>query len=469
MKKYFNVHPHAGCYRLLCTGLLLCCAVMGNAQPLSLYDAVNKAITNYPQIRQREAEMKAGQAHITTVKNNMLPSLKLYEQVNLGTDNSLPGSTFSIPVSTQGGIRAENNMQGIGGNIAMSVLDIDVYNFGYKRAENKLAGSEYAVATANLNSDKYLLSEKMISLYLDWLKMYRLLQVANEDQNRAAVILTNIRATVMSGLKPGVDSSTASAQFAQSRIARLQASDNYKNAQIAMAIYTGQDTTALAPDTMAIDKAFAANLQDLFSSDSIAADHPLLDVYQKQYEVQLAQNEATGKKYLPKLSFESAAWMRGSGISYNDVATSDLLTGLSYSRYNYLLGLTLSYNLFDLKHRHDALTEGRYQAKAKQTALETQQLNLNKLMQQVNVSYASTLEKLKELPVQLHSAQAAYAQQLALYRSGLNTLIDLTNAQYVLMQAETAYVVAQDELLQLLHTKAGLSNRLDLFLEKFKS
>jgi len=89
-------------------------------------------------------------------------------------------------------------------------------------------------------------------------------------------------------------------------------------------------------------------------------------------------------------------------------------------------------------------------------------------MQQANSTYATTLEKLKEIPTQLYSARQAYGQQMALYRSGLNTLIEVTNAQYALLQAETNYVITQDELLQLLYIRAGLAGQLDIFIQNFK-
>ena len=171
---------------------------------------------------------------------------------------------------------------------------------------------------------------------------------------------------------------------------------------------------------------------------------------------------------MPKFSLEGAGWMRGSSISNNDIYASDLSKGLAYSRCNYLFGLSLSYNLFDLKHRHDEIVEGKYLAKAKQEALYNQQLSLNATLQQVNASYTNTLDKLKELPNALRSSQMAYTQQMALYRSGLNTLIDVTNALYVLKQTETDVVLTQDDLLQLLYMRAGLSNQLDLFLQHFK-
>lgn len=105
---------------------------------------------------------------------------------------------------------------------------------------------------------------------------------------------------------------------------------------------------------------------------------------------------------------------------------------------------------------------------AMKNALQTQTVDLTKLGQQVDVSYANTLQKLNALPVELQSAQQAYEQQIALYKSGLNTLIDVTNSLYVLKQTETDMVLTQDDLLQLLYMRAGLSNQLDLFLQNFK-
>ena len=452
--------------------LMLCCIPFcGNAQTLNLYDAVNKAVANYPLIQQRQAEVSAGKAHVTTVNGNRLPSLVLQDQLDMGTNNALQGAYFSMGMvpSTPGGnssLPATGNPNP--GNVALSYLQWDFYNFGYYQAQRKEANAQLAVNEANLGSDKYLLTENIVALYLDWLKKYRLLQIENENMQRAQVTLTAIRATVLSGLKPGVDSSTASAVYADARISYLQALDEYNYDKISMLTYTGLNTENAIPDTSFIAIALMQNQAQVPLTDSVPRDHPVLNVFQKQYEQQLADNNTIGKKYLPKLGLDGAAWERSSGISYNGVYPDALANGMPYSKYNYVLALTLTYNLFDLKHRHDELAEGRYQAEAKQGALQTQQLTLNKMMQQANSTYATTLEKLKEIPVQLNSARQAYGQQLALYRSGLNTLIEVTNAQYVLLQAESSYVLTQDELLQLLYIRAGLSGQLDSFLQNFK-
>jgi len=467
MNNYVQTHLK----RCLLFAICIVLNSVANAQTLSLYDAVNKTINNYPLIHQREAELSASRAHVSTVNGNRLPSLTLHDQINAGTSNSLPGSYFPLGLipSTSGSIAAANNNTLTSGNVAISYLQWDIYAFGYYNALHSEANAAVATSQAGLNSDKYLLAQNIVTLYIDWLKKYRVLQIEQDNVNRAMTILTAIRATVTSGLKPGVDSSTASAAYSDAHIAYLNAVNDFNNDKIAVAEYTTVNNAL--PDTSILSAGQSVSLleaQNTGITDSVPLNHPLLDVYEKQYEQQLADNNTISRKYLPKLGIDGAAWMRGSSISSSGVYSDDLSSGLPYSRYNYLFGLTLTYNITDLRHRHDQLTEGRYQAQARQDNLQTQQTDLNKVLQQVNTQYNTTYEKLKELPVQVHSANEAYGQQLALYKAGLNTLIDVTNAQYVLRQAQTNYVIAQADLLQLLYIRAGLNGQADVFLEHYK-
>ena len=456
------------CVLLACTGPVLRCH--GQAHVLGLYDAVQQAGSYYPQLQQRQAEVQAGKAHVNTVRYNHLPSLTLHDQLDMGTANSLQGAYFPLGIvpSTSGSTTVAQGSPNAG-NTAISYLQWDFFTFGYYNAQQKEASAQLSVSEAALGSDQYLLTESIVGLYLDWLKKFRLLEAEQRNVDRAGVTLASIRATVLSGLKPGVDSSTASAAYADARIALLCAQDALNYDRIAIATYTGTAGNELVPDTSFINPGMLSEAAIVPAADSVPLSHPLLDIYQRQYEQQLAANDAVARKYLPRLGLDGAAWVRNSGISTAGVyPAGGLADGMPYSRYNYLAGITLTYNLTDIKHRHDQLQEGHYAAQARSSALQQQQQNLNRMMQQANSGFLSTMEKLKELPVQLQSAQQAYGQQVALYRSGLNTLIDVTNAQYALLQAETNYVVTQDELLRLLYTRAALSGRSAIFLQQFK-
>lgn len=447
---------------LICICLLV--AVYTDAQVLRLPDAVNKAIDNYPLIKQRQAVIAAQSAHIATVAGNRLPSLKIYDQVTLGTDNSVNGSYFPGIVSTSGGIHAANNSDAASGNIALSQLEWEFCNFGYYHAARRQAEAARSSGQAVLQRDTYLFTGQIIMLYLDMIKHYHLQQVEKENEARATGIADAIRALVMSGLKPGVDSMTARAEYARAHIAYQQAKEAYESDRAAMAAYTGLDAATIVPDTAMFSNALG---QQLPLADTITADHPLLAVYQKAIEQQQADNNATAHKYLPKLYLEGAAWMRGSSISSAGVY-NDLAAGLSYSRYNYLFGLAFTYNLFDIKHRHDQLTEGRLQANALEYDRAAQQLNLEKAVQQADISYNSAREQAAAVPQETEAARQAYQQQLALYNAGLGTLTDVTSALYTLRQTETDDVLVKDNMLRILYMRAGLSNQVENFLQMFK-
>lgn len=438
------------------------------AQTLNLYDAVISTITNYPLLKQRGAEIKTAKAHEQTIKGNKLPSLILQNQLDMGTVNSLPGTYFPLGIipSVSGGNSVTNKNQLNAGDIAISYLQWEFYNFGYVKAQQKEAIANTELNNALLDKDTYLLTLNIVAQYLDWQKKYNLLHIEINNLSRAKLIYTSIRAHVLSGLKAGVDTSTAKAAYSGARLSYLKALDDYNTAKISLFSYTSIKNDLLLPDTISINKLLLNELALINQKDSISSFHPLLNVYQKKVEMELAYNKVLSKKYLPHFDFTGAAFIRGTGISPTGNYSTDM--NMPYSRYNYLMGLTISYNIFDLKHRNDQLLEGKYEVDALQEELKTQTISLNTMLQQTASSYNITLEKLTEIPIQQQAATDAYNQQLALYRSGLNTIIDITNAQYILMQAETNYAIAQNELIMLLFIRAGLNGQSDNFLQKFK-
>lgn len=439
------------------------------AQTHSLYDIVNAGLHNYPSVKARQAEVNAARAHITTIKGSHLPSLRVHDQLTLGTGNGLAGSYFPLGmVPSTSGTVAQNDMSAIGGNIALSLLEWEFYNFGYNKAQTQNARAAYDTQKAALNSDTYLLIQRIVGLYLDFLKKYKLMNIELENKQRTEVVFQSIKANVLSGLKPGVDSNIAKAETLRAHVSYLRAKDEYIGDEIELYGLTGLDTTSLKPDTTLFNAAFNMALLKFAFKDTVDPRHPMLDLYQKELQQSITEQDVQKKKYAPKLSLVSAAWMRGNSLT--DVgARGDITDGLSYSRYNYLTGLTFTYNLFDIKHRHDQVVEGRYKIQTADEMLQQERIALNDLLQKADQTYATTAEILNTMPAQLNAAQQAYAQQLALYRSGLNTMVDVTNALYELRQAEADYVYAQDQMIQVLYIRAGLNNRLDDFLKLFKS
>lgn len=447
--------------------LLFCGRLSSTAQRLTLYDAVAGTLEHYPAIKQGQMQVKAGKAHLQTVKDYSLPSLILHDQVDVGSANSMVGSYFPLGIipSTSGAITNANRSTTATGNVAASVMQWDLYNFGYINAQKQEARAAVATSEARLNGTEYLLTEQVVALYIDFVRKYQLLKVQEQNINRAATLLGSIRAHVLSGLRPGVDSSVAHAEYASARISYLQTRAGYMGDKSKLAWYTGRDTADVQPDTTMLSKLDYAS--QLSGPDSVSEAQPILQTYQQEYEQQLAANRTYTKRNAPKISLLGAAWMRGSSINNTNVY-SDAATGLAYSRYNYMFGAAATYNIMDLKQHRDRVVEGQYLADAKQAALQTAKESLENDLQQANIAFQAAMDKQKELPALLTSARQAYAQQQILFNAGLNTIVDVTNSLYALDKAETEQVIAQGELLQAWYTRAAMHNEIQTFLEHFK-
>jgi outer membrane protein TolC len=185
------------------------------------------------------------------------------------------------------------------------------------------------------------------------------------------------------------------------------------------------------------------------------------------YEDNLAQQQVIRKAALPKVALMAAGWMRGSSISPLDEYKS-LGTGLAYSRYNYLAGVGITYNLFDIKRTQYKLNIQKFRTQAAGQDVEEQKLVLNNALQQADITIQSTIKKLDEIPLQVKAAGEAYGQKLALYNAGLASIVEVTNALYLLNRAETDAVYTNDDAWKAVFQKAWAGNTISTLLSIFK-
>lgn len=268
-------------------------------------------------------------------------------------------------------------------------------------------------------------------------------------------------ATVLHGLKPGVDSAIAAAELSKAKLNLIDINNNYNQVRIQLGVFTGLDTVQIQPDTINNQRLMV--LLDSEAPDSTTT-HPMLAYYNAVYQQQRAAADVIRKSRLPKVNLMAAGWMRGSSGSFNDVYDKNLWSGLGYSRYNYLLGLGITYNLTDLKRTREKVAVQQYRSEVAAQQLETTRTTLSGLLQQAQSDIQTSRDKLKELPVQLAAARAAARQKMALYRGGLTNIIDVTTALFVLNRAETDLVQTRDAAWKALFRAAYAGNTISQLL-----
>ena len=433
------------------------------ADSFSLHRAIALTLAHYPAIKAKQAQVQAGEASLTDVKHNRYPDLKLLEQVDAGTDNSIYGSYFTqgLVPSTSGGIRAGNNSALMSGNIALAAMQWEIYNFGAYGSAQTEAEQALRVQQTDLDNTANQLTAAVVQHYLEMLRLQALRQIAADNIRRNAEVLRAVTAIVLHGLRPGVDSAVAAAELSKARLGYLDTKNSYDRVRIQLATFTGLDTAQIQPDT--IDNAQLSALLLQATAGSLDS-HPLLEYYHAVYRQQRAAEEVIRKSHLPKVNLMAAGWMRGSSGSFNDVYDKNLWSGMGYSRYNYLLGLGITYNLTDLKRTREKVAVQQYRSEAAQQQLENTRTNLDGLLQQAEADILTSKDKLKELPLQLAAARAAARQKMALYKGGLTNSIDVTTALFVLNRAETALVQARDAAWKALFRAAYAGNTISQLL-----
>src|ERR1043165_5655596 len=92
-------------YVFLCVAGSCMSGIANAQQPLSLSHAVDLALVHYPSIQSRQALVSAGKAVVEDTRHAWLPALRLHEQLDAGTDNSLNSAYFPMGIipSASGG------------------------------------------------------------------------------------------------------------------------------------------------------------------------------------------------------------------------------------------------------------------------------------------------------------------------------------------------------------------------------
>jgi outer membrane protein TolC len=399
---------------------------------------LNDSADHYlPRLLEKRALVKGASAYVTETRNQFLPSVRFNDQVNIGSDNSVAGSYFpySIIPSTSSGIRDANDYQAVSGNLAILYGEYDLYDFGYKNARIGYAKSEQALSASDLERDIYILHGRICRAYFHLMINEARMAVEKETVKRYDTIFSVIRALTMSGIKPGSDSSLAKAELSKSRITYNQIDEQAKNDREEISYLTGISTERIAADSnlMSIE-----NKNGIVPIPSDTSVNPLLDYYASLNKVYIANEQLISKSYLPKISLTAASWARGSSIVYDDQYKA-VSEGFGYQRFNYLAGISFQYDLFNGIHKKDRLKTFGFERDASELELKQQQINLASAVRQAQNSIDIAEKNLLELPVQYKAAMDTYNQKIAQYKAGIITLIDLTNAAFVLDRALNDY------------------------------
>jgi len=443
-----------------------------HAQSLSLRDALQTALNNYGSIKARKNYVEASKASVSQARRDYLPNLVVSAQQDYGTINGQNGPLYGFggfAVASSGLPLPQQNWNAAFGALYLANINWEFFTFGRNSEKIKVAKSSLSRDESDLAQEQFQHQVKVAAAYLNLLAAQRITLSQEKNLERAQAFQTTAASRARNGLNAGVDSSLANAEVSNAKIALTRARDTEQEQAARLAVLMG-----VATNTFVLDSAFVSRLpQSLNASSSAKAnEHPILRYYRSRLEVGNEQLSYYRRFYFPSFSLFGVIQERGSGFEAaytqnQNAYTTDYGSGVKPTRGNYLLGVGMTWNLTSTLRVNSQVRSQRFMAQGLKDEYDMadQQLNVQKALAENKLKNA--LDNYNEAPVQVKAASDAYTQKNALYKNGLSTMVELTQAMYALNRAETDRDIAYSNVWQALLLKAAAAGDLELFTKEF--
>lgn len=436
------------------------------AQKLKLHEVLEQGKGNFPFLRAKQAEIHSAEQRVKSVKTDYLPAFIVQDQYTYGTSNSVAGAFLpneGSALSPSGGIRPENYYTATFGSFTTAMVDWKVFNFGKVKANVNAAKADLTRSQADYDNELFQHQVRIIDAYLLLLINQKLVDAQRQNLERAAVFKRVTDAAVSSGMRPGVDSSLAAAEYAKAQLLLLESRRSEKTQRLRLSELTGELRDSMEVDTMG----FYSQLPQIPGESPSFLKNPALRFSETQIDASQARSQAIKRMYLPSISLVGAGWGRGSGVSNKDDSfRTDFGSGVKYQVYNYLFGVSTRWNLTNIfKVRNDYRAE-QFQVERFKSLYKTQQLQLDRQARESEIQFQLSLAQARLTPVQLSAAQRAFNQAEARYQSGLTDLFTLAQSVNALNRAEVDKFVTNGNAWRSLLLKAAAAGDLSIFLNQ---
>lgn len=432
------------------------------AKVFTLEEAIDFALKNYPAVRASRERINAAQAGVGLARTSYLPRADMLWQSNFGSRNNifgvlLPQST--IP-SISGPVLPTTSDQGAWGSAAGLLFSWEPFDFGYRKAQVGSARSAESRAKAELEVTRLDVAVATVNSYLTLLATEQTVHAAQADVERRGVFAKTVRVFVENELRAGADASRADAELARARanLARAQQQQEVSRAALA-------DILGIADARVEVQGGSLVGPppEGLSPTLSISA-HPLVGAQEARVQESRSQVHVLDRTYYPKFNFQSAVYGRGSGAN-TDGTFEGGTNGLGIDRTNWAVGLTVTFPLLDIfsirERKGIQLANERVEAARLDQAIQ----DLTGQLRRAQAFLEGARHVAEATPVQLKAARETEIQERARYQAGLATIVNISDAQSLLVQAEIDDALARLAVWQNLASVAASQGDLQPFLQ----
>jgi len=192
--------------------------------------------------------------------------------------------------------------------------------------------------------------------------------------------------------------------------------------------------------------------------------HPIAVAEKARVDEARAREQILDRSYYPKLNFQSTVYGRGSGAN-TDGTVADGLNGLGLERANWAAGMTVTFPLFDIFSIRARKEIERSNERAQAARYDQAIQDLTGQLDEARAALEGARRVAENTPIELKAARDTESQARARYQAGLATIVDVAEAQGLLVQAETDDALARLAVWNNLSSLAAAQGDLQPFLQ----
>src|SRR5215470_10810928 len=428
----------------------------------TLAEAVEFALKSYPAMRASLERVRSAEAGVDVARTSYLPRADILWQSNRATDNNIAGLTIpnSVIAPITGPVTLSPSNRSAWGSAGGLLFSWEPLDFGYRGARVDAARAVQNRASAEASLTRLDVGIATVNAYLTLLAAEKTVRAAEADVERRETFTKSVHVLVDNQLRAGADASRADAELARARVnlARAQQQEATSRAQLADILGIADATVEVREGTLLRTPPTAA------PPPAPVSANPVAQVQHARVQESQSLVRALDRSYYPKLYLQSVAMGRGSGVD----STGKFLggsEGLGPDRANWGAGVTVTFPVFDVfsiksKKAVEAATE-----RAEEARYDQQLQDLTGQLRKAQASLDGARKVAENTPVELDAARTTETQQRARYQAGLATLVDVSDAQSLLVQAEIDDALARLAVWQNLAAESAAQGDLGPFLK----
>jgi outer membrane protein len=393
----------------------------GEAPEMTLDRLLDIALANRPNISASQAARDAAKARLGTTRADYFPSVNTTYGYNRATNNIAGG----INPSTGNPIQRNISNISVNNNNFTATLTQNVFDSFRREGRVQAAREDLNAADLDLSTTRQNVILSVQQAYYNYILALRLVAVQQEAVNANLQNLNQAKGFFEVGTRPKIDVTQAQVQLANAELALVQARNQAATALAALNNAIG--VPDLPPYHLKEALERPATIPSL--NDSIqAALTNRSEIHAAQARVRSAEASLTVAKrnFLPSLN-ASANW------SYR---------GQDYPLApNWLAGMTLAVPVLT-PPLYSQLDEVAANLASAQTNEEITRQNIILEIQQNYANLTGAQESIRASEVFVQQARETLELAQGRYQVGVGPLIDITNAQLALTQAEAQNITA---------------------------